>query len=154
MDVRKFLDGHGVPYEALPHRPAYDAQRLAQAVDETGYHVAKTVLLKGDSDHLLAVLPATHRVDLADVTQRLRVDRLELASEEEVVERFPDCETGAVPPFGSRYGMTTLVDEALSEQEEIVFEGNTHEEAIRMRFADYFELEKPVVTRLSHPATT
>ena len=112
--------------------------------------MAKTVLLKSDTDYLLAVVPATHTIDLADARVLLRSDYLELASEEELAKRFPDCETGAVPPFGSQYGMTTLVDSSLAEAEEIVFEGNTHNEAVRMRFGDYFELEKPVVTQLSY----
>ncbi len=150
MNVHEFLHQHKVEYQILHHAPTYDAQRLAQAVEETGYRVAKTVLLKSDADYLLAVVPATHVIDLADVQQLLRADSLELASEEELAKRFPDCETGAVPPFGSLYGVTTLVDESLSESEEIVFEGNTHDEAIRMRFVDYFELEKPVITRLGH----
>jgi len=153
MNVHEFLRRHKVDYELLYHTPTYDAQRLAQAVAESGYHVAKTVLLKSDADYLLALVPATHTIDLADARLLLRADYLELASEEELAKRFPDCETGAIPPFGSHYGITTLVDESLSESEEIVFEGNTHDEAIRMRFDDYFELEKPVVTHLSHPET-
>ena len=151
MNVHDFLHRHDVGYELLYHTPTHDAQRLAQAVSESGHHVAKTVLLKSDADHLLAVVPATHTIDLADAKQLLIADYLELASEEELASRFPDCERGAIPPFGSQYGMTTLVDESLAEAEEIVFEGNTHDEAVRMRFADYFELEKPVVTHLSHP---
>ena len=151
MNVHDFLHRQDVGYEILHHTPTYDAQRLAQAVSESGYHVAKTVLLKSDADYLLAVVPATHTIDLADARLRLRSDYLALASEEELAERFPDCEMGAVPPFGSQYGMTTLVDESLSRAEDMVFEGNTHDEAVRMRFADYFELEKPVVTHLSHP---
>ena len=127
------------------------AQRLAQAVSESGYHVAKTVLLKSYTDYLLAVVPATRTIDLADAQAMLRSDYLELASEEELAQRFPDCETGAALPFGSQYGMTTLVDQSLAEAEEIVFEGNTHDEAVRMRFGDYFELEKPVVTQLCYP---
>jgi len=151
MNVHEFLGQHQIEYETLPHRPTFDAQRLAQAVGETGYHVAKTVLVKSDADYLLAVVPAAHAVDLARARQLLKADYLELASEEEVSKRFPDCEAGAIPPFGSQYGMTTLLDEALCGTEQIVFEGNTHDEAVRMRMADYVELEKPVVTHLSHP---
>jgi len=150
MNVHEFLHQHKVNYEILHHAPTYDAQRLAQAVAESGHHVAKTVLLKSDADYLLAVVPATHTVDLADARLLLRAEYLKLASEEEIAQRFSDCDPGAIPPFGSHYDMTTLVDESLSESEEIVFEGNTHDEAIRMRFADYFALEKPVVTHLSY----
>jgi Ala-tRNA(Pro) deacylase len=148
MNVREFLDQHQIQYESVRHPPTFDAQRLAQAVEETGHHVAKTVLLKSETDYLLAVVPATHTVDLE--SPRLRKSGYqELASEKEVSKRFPDCETGAVPPFGSQYGMKTLVDKSLCHGGKIVFEGNTHDEAIRMWFKDYFELERPVVTNLS-----
>jgi len=148
MNLKVFLDENRVPYETITHQPAFDAQRLAQAVDEPGDHVAKTVLLKSGPDYLVAVLPATRSVDLAAMQQMLRTD-IHMATEPEVETHFPDCEAGVVPPFGSRFGMTTFVDEQLSENETIVFEANSHNEAIRMRYADYFELEKPVVTRLT-----
>ncbi|MBN2292218.1 MAG: YbaK/EbsC family protein [Pirellulales bacterium] len=151
MDIQEFLNKQKIEYEMIYHKPTYDSQRLAQAVAETGYHVAKTVLLKSDADYILAVVPATNTIDLADVGVMFRSNVLVLATEEEADELFPDCEAGVIPPFGSQYGLTTLLDEALSEVDEIVFEGNTHDEAVRMNYADYFELEKPVVTRLSHP---
>lgn len=149
MDIRQYLDERNVEYEVITHRPSYDAQRLAQAIDESGHRVAKTVLLKSDDEYLLAVVPATHRIDLAGVTQLLRTDHLRLASEDETAEQFPDCEKGAVPPFGSLYGLTTLVEESFSETGTFAFETNTHDQAIRMRFSDFFELERPVVTHLS-----
>lgn len=150
MKVREVLNQSQVEYETLTHPRTCDAARLAEAVDESGHHVAKTVLLKTEQGYLLAVLPATHVVDLPGIQQILRT-KLELASESELVERFPDCETGAVPPFGSWYGMSTVVDESLADHECFVFESNTHSEAIRIRFEDYFELEKPVITSLSYP---
>jgi len=151
MNITEFLDHHNINHEHLSHAPTFDAQRLAQAVAESGYHVAKTVLLKSDADYLLAVVPATHTLDLAHAKDLLKADYLELASEEEIAKRFPNCEVGAIPPFGSQYGMTSLMDEALTETEQIVFEGTTHDEAVRMRLKDYLELEHPVVTRLAHP---
>jgi Ala-tRNA(Pro) deacylase len=96
------------------------------------------------------VLPATHQIDLGQVAQNLRAKLATLATEKEIAERFTDCQVGAIPPFGSYYGITTLIDESLADGEEIVFEGNTHDEAIRMRFEDFRELEKPVVTAFAY----
>jgi Ala-tRNA(Pro) deacylase len=152
MNVHEFLQQHEIEHETFAHSPTYDAQRLAQAVDETGHHVAKTVLLKSETDYLLAVVPATHTVDLESPRLRKSGHR-ELASEDEVIKQFPDCEPGAIPPFGSQYGIHTIVDTALCEAKQIVFESNTHDEAIRMRFTDYIDLERPVVTHVSREET-
>lgn len=153
MNVCQFLREKNISHEVLTHRRTFDAQRLAEAVNETGHHVAKTVLLCCNEDFLLAVLPATHEVDMAGARVLLRSDNVRLATEREVAESFPDCEAGAVPPFGSQYGMTTLVDDLLYESEYVVFESNTHDEAVRMRFGEYVELEKPVMIALSQPQT-
>jgi Ala-tRNA(Pro) deacylase len=112
-----------------------------------GHEVAKTVLLRnsGQRDYLLAVLPASKRIDFRRLSAALGGARVELASEPELTEVCPDCEVGALPPFGSGYGMRTLVDESLAEDDGIVFEGNTHHEAIRMKFRDYQRLEAPMM---------
>jgi Ala-tRNA(Pro) deacylase len=150
MNVTQLLRTRGILFERIVHHPQYDAQRLAETVGVSGHRVVKTVLLRTDQDYLLAVLPATHQVDLAQVAQNLRAKRAALATEEEIAERFSDCQLGAIPPFGSYYGITTLIDQSLADDEEIVFEGNTHDEAIRMRFEDFRELEKPVVTTFAY----
>jgi Ala-tRNA(Pro) deacylase len=98
---------------------------------------------------VVAVLPATTLLDVDRASQLLGGSRLELASEAELAEHCPDCEFGALPPFGSQYGMRTIVDEHLAQDEEIVFEGNTHHEAIRMKFQDFVELEQPLLGELT-----
>ncbi len=147
MNVCQFLRDHGVRFETLPHREAYDAQRLAQAVHVPGKMVAKTVLLRANHryGYLVAVVPATKKIDLEQLSRALGGCQLELASEDEICEHCPDCEPGVLPPFGSQYAMQTVVDESLADQEEIVFEGNTHDEAIRMRFEDFKHLEEPLI---------
>ncbi len=150
MNVREFLQEQQVEFEILPHSPTYEAQRLAQAVAVTGYHVAKTVLVEAAAQRALFVVPATHTVDFDLARRVLQTDSVELASEKALAERFPDCEVGAVPPFGSQYGVPTFLDEALTESDIIVFEGNRHDEAYRMKVADYRALERPTVARLSH----
>src|SRR5262245_16822446 len=145
MKLDEFLTSQGVPYQRLHHRPAYAANRVAQALRVPGQEMAKAVLVRTGHGHALAVLPATHRVDLERLRQDLGEEQVGLASEGEMEQLFPDCERGAVPPFGSLYRLPTLVDESLAADEEIVFEGQSHEEAIRMAYRDYVAVEHPRV---------
>jgi Ala-tRNA(Pro) deacylase len=145
MNVREFLRDSHFPFDALDHSPTYSAQSLAATVHVTGTEVAKTVVLWADGEFFLAVLPATRTVDLERVQEVVGYDYVGLASEQECGDRFPDCELGAIPPFGSRYGMLTLVDESLLRDDVIVFEGNTHDDAIRMKCQDYLSLERPTI---------
>lgn len=153
MNVAEYLGQQYIPFELVEHHPAYDAQHLASAVHESGYHVAKTVLLIGESEtYVVAVLSAKDRIDMERVGQILEDRGVRLATEEEVAGRFPDCELGVVPPFGAHYGLKTLVDVALSREDEIVFEGATHAQAIKMKYKDYQQLEQPIVVEFAQPA--
>jgi Ala-tRNA(Pro) deacylase len=97
----------------------------------------------------MAVLPATRHINFDKAKAAFQSGPVLLAAEAEFARLFPDCERGALPPFGSKYGLTTVVDEWLTRDVEIVFEGNTHHEAIRMRFDDYAALEHPRVADLA-----
>jgi Ala-tRNA(Pro) deacylase len=147
MNVQNFLTQQNVPFDVLEHESAYDALRVAQALHVPGIEVAKTVLLRAnhDDNFIVAVLPATCSIDLDQVSDALGGSMIELATESEVGEHCPDCELGALPPFGSQYDMQTVVDESLAVDEEIVFEGNTHQEAIRMKYQDFLQVERPMV---------
>lgn len=151
MSMKHFLQRRHVSFEVVSHPEAFDAQHLAQTLHTPGREVAKTVLLRADRDYsyIVAVLPATHRVDFAALSTFLGGTTLELASEEEIAERCPDCEVGVLPPFGSHYGAQTIVDQSLTEDEHISFECETHTEAIRMRYADYYNFEHPLVARFA-----
>jgi Ala-tRNA(Pro) deacylase len=121
---------------------------MAQALHVHGKDVAKPVLVRTKHGYALAVLPATCRVDL----QRLRDDLgedVELATEDEVERIFTDCERGVRPPFGSLYHLPTIVDEALTKDERIVFEGPNHEEALRMSYHDFDAVEHPRTGRFA-----
>jgi len=150
MTIQDFLNEQNVAFDTIEHAPTYTAQSLAQAVHTPGQEVAKTVLLKVDDGYLLAVLPATYEIDFGRVASALGGKRAELADEEDCGDRFADCELGALPPFGSKYGLRTIVDKSLLEDEHIIFEGNTHHEAIRMRCDDYISLEDPIVQEFAH----
>lgn len=147
MNISDFLQQEKVAFDLIPHQDTYNAQSMAQTLHVSGHHVAKTVLLRanGGRSYVVAVLPASRSIDLQLASQLLGGCDLELASEMEIAEHCPDCELGALPPFGSYYGMLTLVDASLDEDEEILFEGNTHHETIRMLFHDFRQIEEPVI---------
>ena len=147
MNVAKFLEAGKYQFERVPHRATYSAQHLAHELHVPGREVAKTVLLRADGGYkyFVAVLPASKTIDFKKASKLLGGSKLELATEFEIEKHCPDCEFGVLPPFGSRYGMKTIVDSSLAEDEDIWFEGNTHDEAIRMKFAEFCRLEQPLV---------
>jgi Ala-tRNA(Pro) deacylase len=147
MNVQEFLIERSVEFDVIAHRDTYDAQRLAQTLHVSGEEVAKTVLLRADSGYayIVAILPASKQVNLVSVSAAMGGSKIELASEGEIKQHCPDCEFGALPPFGTQYAMKTLVDVSLIQEDEIIFEGNNHHEAIRMRYMDFKRVEEPLV---------
>jgi Ala-tRNA(Pro) deacylase len=154
MTTKHYLQRRHVPFEAIEHPPVFDSQRLAEALHTPGREVAKTVLLRADHEYtyIVAVLPATHRIDFDALSQFLGGTNIELATELEIAERCPDCEFGVLPPFGTQYGATTVVDESLTRDEFITFDSDSHHEAIRMKYADYYDFEHPLVANFARPA--
>ncbi len=144
MDVESYLKEKGVQFEVIPHEQAFTAQEVAAAEHVTGHKFAKTVIAKAGGDAYMLVLPASHHVDFQKASD-LVGEELEMAREEEMKEIFPDCEIGAEPPFGSEYGLPTYVDESLSTRDEVVFRAGTHQRTIKMKYADYAELEDPAI---------
>src|SRR5581483_10890337 len=124
--LREFLDQNKIPYVVISHSTAYTAQGIAALAHIPGKELAKTVMVKLDGELAMAVVPASTLVDLTALKAVAGVKEAELASELEFKNRFPDCETGAMPPFGNLYGMTVLVDEGLAHLEEIAFNAGSH----------------------------
>jgi Ala-tRNA(Pro) deacylase len=149
MKIETFLQDKSVPFEMLPHRTEFGASRIAHALHVPGENFAKTVLLNVDGKLKLAVISASHSVNMETAKHSLVADHVELAPETELAKTFPDCELGAVPPFGSQYGVETIVDDPLTEDEHIVFEGNTHNQAVYMRYVDFEQIEHPRVAHLT-----
>jgi Ala-tRNA(Pro) deacylase len=147
MSMKHFLRLRHVPFEVIAHPRAFDAQHLAHALHTPGREVAKTVLLRIDHGkrYVVAVLPSTHMVDLGKLSECFGGAAIELATELEIAERCPDCEFGVLPPFGSHYGAETVVDATLTGDEHISFESDSFTEAIRMKYADYQNYERPLV---------
>jgi Ala-tRNA(Pro) deacylase len=142
------LNENKVRYEILHHPEAVTAQRLAQAERVKGRHHAKVVILKSGEQHLMAVLPADHQIDLEKVGKVIGKSA-SLGKEQEFKSLFPDCAIGAMPPFGNLYDLPTYVDKHLAEQDYIVFEAGTHTDAIKMNYRDYEKIVKPKVEDLA-----
>ena len=145
--LQEYLDERRVKYVAIRHSPAFTAQELAAATHIPGKEVAKTVVVKLDGTMAMVVLPAPEMVRLNHLKVETGADQVEIASEAEFKGRFPDCEVGAMPPFGNLYEMRTLVEESLTEDEDIAFNAGSHTELIRMSYADFEELVGPEVLR-------
>jgi Ala-tRNA(Pro) deacylase len=149
MTIRDFLRGESVWHQLVLHQPSASSSRRAHFLGLPGRFVAKTVLLSAGGRYVLAVLPATHRVDLPRLAEFLRVDDLRVACEEDLMRIFADCELGAIPPFGRLYGVPTVIDASLSGMCEIVVPGQARHEGIRIRYRDFETLERPVRSRFA-----
>ena len=147
--IKKFLDANKVKYVIIQHSPAYTAQEIAASAHISGKELAKTVMIKIDGKLAMAVLPASYKISFDQLKEALDVDDVKLAQEQEFMNKFPDCEVGAMPPFGNLYELDVYVAESLSEDEEIAFNACSHTELIKMRFDDYEKLTKPVQLRFS-----
>jgi Ala-tRNA(Pro) deacylase len=140
-----YLDDHDKKYVVVKHSPAFTAQEVAASAHIPGKEMVKTVMVKADGEMKMVVLPSTHDVDFDEIKDALNVDEVELATELEFENMFPDCELGAMPPFGNFYDMETLVAEALTEDEEIAFNAGTHKELVKMNYNDFEELVNPKI---------
>jgi Ala-tRNA(Pro) deacylase len=142
----KLLSDEFVWYRIQPYHDAVDAQHVAAAAHVTGEVLAKTVILRdGNGPFTMLVLPATCTLDLAAVRHSTGRPGLRLAYEKEFAPLFPDCATGAMPPFGALYGMPLMADTCLLENQQIVFRGGTHHTLVRVRCDDWVSVARPVV---------
>jgi Ala-tRNA(Pro) deacylase len=142
--LREFLDNYNVPYLVISHSVAYTAQGIAALAHIPGKELAKTVIIKLDGELAMAVLPASFLVDTV-MLRATGVRTVEIATEREFKDRFPDCEVGAMPPFGNLYGMKVYVDTSLAKDKEIAFNAGSHRELVRMAFQDFARLVEPKI---------
>jgi Ala-tRNA(Pro) deacylase len=142
-ELKTFLDEHEVGYVSITHSRAFTAQQIAASVHIKGKMMAKTVIVKTENETLMAVLPATHRIDLGELSKTLGGADVRLVDEPELTKLFPGCERGAMSPFGNLYGMKVLCDTALTADHEIFFNAGTHTEVICVPFADFKRLANP-----------
>jgi Ala-tRNA(Pro) deacylase len=146
--LKDYLDEQRVPYATVRHSPTYSAQSTAAVTHTPGKELAKTVLLRLDGELAMAVVPASHRVELERLREAAGAEAVELATEREFKDRFPDCELGAMPPFGNLYGIPVYVSELLEQDTEISFNACSHSELMRLSYRDFKRLVKPRVVTL------
>ena len=147
--VRDLLRQHRVPFSTQLHDYAVTAQEVAAAEAESGWHIAKPVLLTADGELVMAVVPAPLMVDLERARGVLGADEVRLAEESEFAPRFDDCETGAEPIFGNIYGVPVVVDERLTQEHRIRFAAGSHTETIEVTTRDFLKIEDPKVATVS-----
>jgi len=147
--LKEFLDSHQVKYVVISHSPAYTAQEIAACAHVKGKDLAKTVMVKLDGRMAMAVVPASHKVSLDRVKAAAGVERADLAGEQDFKNLFPECDIGAMPPFGNLYGMDVLVSDTLAKDEEIAFNAGSHTELVKLSYHDFERLVRPKVGKLS-----
>jgi len=147
--IRDYLDSQNVLFEPIHHSQAFTGQEVAHTMHISGKRLAKTVVLAADGKPVMAVIPASHRLNFQEFRAALEVDRLEMLPESDLVKMFPDCDKGAIPPFGNLYGLTVWVERTISDGEDVVFCAGTHEDCMRMKYSDFARLTQPRLGRFS-----
>jgi Ala-tRNA(Pro) deacylase len=151
--IRDYLDSQNVPYETLRHSQAFTAQEVAHSLHVSGKKCVKAVVASGDGKLVIVVMPASHRLNIQELKSALKANQLEMLLESELVDLFPDCDLGAVPPLGNLYGIEVWVDRAVANAEKILFCAGTHEDCIRMRYSDFAKVARPYLGHFSELGT-
>jgi len=149
MNIKDYLDNNHIHYTTISHPPAYTAQTIAATAHVSGKDFAKTVVVKLDGKLTMAVLPANYRIDFDRLKKVTGAKKVELATEQEWKEYFPECEVGAMPPLGNLYDMDVFVTESLSEDNVISFNAGTYTELIQMKYQDFENLVNPHIEHFS-----
>ncbi|HVM50068.1 MAG TPA: YbaK/EbsC family protein [Candidatus Acidoferrum sp.] len=143
--LKEFLDREKVKYVSIVHSAAYTAQEVAASTHITGKEMAKVVIVKLDGQMAMAVLPANRKIVLQDLREVTGSDQVKFATEDEFKAKFPECETGAMPPFGNLYGLEVYAAASLAQNEEIAFNAGSHTEVIKLPYRDFERLVQPRV---------
>jgi len=141
--LKEFLDREKVKYVSIVHSAAYTAQEVAASTHITGKEMAKVVIVKLDGQ--MAMLPANRKIVLQDLREVTGSDQVKFATEDEFKAKFPECETGAMPPFGNLYGLEVYAAASLAQNEEIAFNAGSHTEVIKLPYRDFERLVQPRV---------
>ncbi len=143
--LKEYLDENKVSYKVATHQEVYTAQEVAASMHVPGKDLVKVVIMRTKDKYVMTVLPADHKVNVDKVRTLLNDAEARLATEGEFKSLFPDCDVGAMPPFGNLYNVGVYVDKSLAEDEEIVFQAGSHVETIKMKYSDFERLVGPEV---------
>ncbi len=149
--LKAFLETSKIKYTIAKHALAYTAQEIAASQHVSGKQLAKCVLVNTDRGPTLAVLPAVHLINLKKLKALLGAKTLTIGKEADIKQRFPDIEVGAMSPFGNLYQVPVAVDRALEGYEDIVCNGGSHTDTIKMRYRDFASLVKPKTGSFGQP---
>ncbi len=143
--LEKYFKNNRVEFRSMTHPTAYTAQDVAAAQKVKGKQLAKVTIINADAKNIMLVLPASHRVDFTKLKRALGAKEARLAEEKEFSDLFPDCDTGAMPPFGNLYNVPVYVDQSLALDPEIVFQAGSHRETMKITYHDYAQLAHPII---------
>jgi Ala-tRNA(Pro) deacylase len=143
--LKDHLEGHHIKYASINHSPAFTAQEVAASAHVSGKLFAKTVIVKIGNQLAMVVLPAHDHINFAALKEITGQSNISLAAESDFKTKFPECEVGAMPPFGDLYGMPVYVANTLTSCNLIVFNGGSHSELIQMSYQDFERMVKPKV---------
>jgi len=134
--IQDYLDSHRVAYQIIEHPHTDTVKQAAEVTHVRPDQMARPVLLGDDINYLLAIIPATHRLDL-DRLNQVMARSLEIVKDDEIAMTFSDCEKGAIPAIGEAYGVDTVLDASLSHQQQVYFEAGDHEHLVQMAGEDF-----------------
>jgi Ala-tRNA(Pro) deacylase len=143
--IKNYLDENGIKYVVINHSPAYTAQEIAESAHVSGKEMLKTIIINVDNNVVMSVMPANRRLIIELLKDKLNANKIELASENEFKNLFPDCEIGAMPPFGNIYQMDVITCDYIEKSGQIAFNAGSHSEIIKMDYRDYVRLVNPKV---------
>jgi Ala-tRNA(Pro) deacylase len=146
--LKELLEEARVSYEVYNHPLAYTAQEIAAQQHFSGKEMAKVVVLDVDGRLVMGVIPGSQRINLNTVKASLGAKAVKLATEAEFISRFPECEIGAMPPFGNLFGLPVVVDPALEKDEHIYFNAGNHVQTVRLSYKDFARLIEPQIASL------
>jgi Ala-tRNA(Pro) deacylase len=149
--MKRFLDSFGVKYVTISHSPAYTAIETAQSAHIDPDEWAKVVMVKIDDRLAMIVMPADRVLDIDRLRQLTGTDDVRLANEREFNDLFPDCEHGAMPPFGNLFAIPVYADAELERDQQIAFNSGSHSELVKMAYLDWENLVRPTIAALSEP---
>ncbi len=152
--LKRFLDKNNIKYVSIIHSQAYTAQETAQSAHISGNEMVKTIIVKAEGNMVMVILPASEKADLDLVAGAIEAKDVRLASEQEFRGLFPNCEVGAMPPFGNLYDMPVYVEESVADNDEIAFNAGSHTELIKLAYRDFEHLVQPQKVRISRKYTS
>lgn len=139
ITLQEYLDNSGVEYDVLPHAHTETSLNTAHKSHVPPEQVAKSVILEDEDGYIMAVIPASHHIELGQLSRQLE-RRLGLATEGELSNLFGDCDLGAIPPIGEAYHMEVIVEDSLEKSSDIYFEAGDHRDLIHVRGPAFLQL--------------